>query len=402
MSDSSRVQVTLGLQTDKDTPAINGEVLYRTGGGGDEPISESPSNQVRADLQDTSLTLTNIGATYSFDTEWLVTGLATPIRGVLKCADPAGVVTITSVAGDVSFVNTGNKLTSTTSGKFDTIPVGVPVKIQAVGAPGNNVGWGIVLSKVTGASPELVIDLLDLSDFTPTGVGFTLKYPKTFKNGSMTELYYTVEDYFTDLQAGSSRFDVYTGLKFEKFTITIPLPGVITAQFSTQGLNGFQVTASQFSGTVAAVSTLPIINGAKNIFYQQDGGGIIPSPYDWGGITLNVMSGARPGGKLGSVRNARIGSNRFQIDGTFDIYNDENAAVLKAKAKNKTPSSLFFVLKDDLGNEEAHWCPYTFITAAPRQAGGNDSFVMEKMAYKAKMHPTYGFMYSVGFLPAGS
>lgn len=402
MSDSSRVQVTFGLQADKSTPATDGEIMYRTGGGGDEPISETGSNQVRADLNDTSLTLTNIGATYQMDTEWLVTGYPVLVKGVLKCVTPGAVVTVVSVAGDVSFVDTNNKLTSTTSGKFDSVPIGAPVYIQAVGAPASNVGWGIVLAKVTGASPSLTIDLLNFTDFTPTGVGFTLKVPKLNQNGSNTEQYFSVEEYFTDLTAGSSRFDQYLSLKIEKMTVSIPLPGVITSQFSFQGLSGVQSITSQFSGTVAPVSVLPISNGARNIFYQQEGGGLVASPYDWAGITFNVNSGARPGGKLGSLNNTRIGSNKFQIDGTFDIYNDENAAALKAKAKAKTPTSLFFVLKDDLGNQEAHWFPYIFLSGAPRNAGGNDAFVMQKMAWKAKMHPTYGYMYCLGMLPVGS
>lgn len=397
MSDSSRVEVVIGRQVDKLTPATDGELMFRTGGGGDEPMQEASSNAVRADLQETGSTITNISSTYQMDTEYVIGQNRLHFENVVKRVFPTSATVLSAVGGDISFVATGNKITSTTANKFNAIVLGIPYWVKGSNIAANH-GWMVFTAKTTGATPFLTVDSswTTLQDDTPSGTAVSLTMAPGGTNGVTTELYNTIEENFSDLISGN--YDLYTGMKGEKLSITVPLPGIITMSVNYVGLGGISGNdTSQFSGTVVDVSTNPIMNGGKNIFDIREAG--VKDKYEFGSLQVDINSGARPRGKLGSLHNTRIGTNRFAVSGSIDIYNDEQAFEIREKAKASVPTSLSFVLKDDLGNQDIWMLPFVKFLSGQRQSGQNDQFVSMKPTWKATRHPTFGYTVGMWSLP---
>lgn len=90
------------------------------------------------------------------------------IKGALNVANFSHFLTINEIAADISAAATGNKFTSTLSGKFDAVTVGARVVTSGFTNAANN-GSFIVTAVVTGATPSIAVSGGILVNESPTG-----------------------------------------------------------------------------------------------------------------------------------------------------------------------------------------------------------------------------------------
>lgn len=96
------------------------------------------------------------------------------IKGALNNADFSHFLTITEISADISAATTGNKFTSTLSGKFDLVTVGARIVVSGFTNAANN-GSFIATAVVTGATPSITVTGATLVTETPTGGVVSIK-----------------------------------------------------------------------------------------------------------------------------------------------------------------------------------------------------------------------------------
>lgn len=96
------------------------------------------------------------------------------IKGSLNVANFSHFLTINEIAADISAAATGNKFTSTLSGKFDLVTVGARIIVSGFATAGNN-GSFIATAVVTGATPSITVSGGTLANETPTGGVVSIK-----------------------------------------------------------------------------------------------------------------------------------------------------------------------------------------------------------------------------------
>lgn len=253
----------------------------------------------------------------------------------------AGTSAITSLS--LTIAASGSNWTVTrAAGDFLTggIKVGDVVRLSGGSLDGANVGVNLVVLNVTAT-------VLTVS--VPTGSALTAEGPiasctvtvvgqKTWvPTSSHTNLYYTFEEYFTDL----SRSHVYQDVQVSQIALSVPATGNVTMNLDFVGLGAVSRTGSQVLTTPTAETSTTVLSSV-NAYVYIDG-------VQQGGITSVslTINGNVSGGEavIGSNNLPDVQRGRIGVTGTFTaLYEDDTLA---AKRDNQTISEMIIVIADD-------------------------------------------------------
>lgn len=192
--------------------------------------------------------------------------------GVLG-GDWTAALTIDGVSGDISTVASGNKLTSTTAGKFTAVTEGQWIKLSGFTASsGANNGYYRVATKTSAT--ELVLAGKTVVDETPSGTDAKVR-------GSMLRNADLVKSFFFQKKLASNLWLRYPGLMFAGMTLS----GGVGQFFS----GAFQAVAKEETNETAAAG-----NGSVN---AAPVGGFFDAVAAFGGVQIDDTA-------LGAVVNA--------------------------------------------------------------------------------------------------
>lgn len=144
---------------------------------------------------------------------------------------------------------------------------------------------------------------------------------------------FTFEEFFADV----AQSEVYTGMKVNTVSLSMPATGLVTCDFGFMGKDLTQTGTTQYftspsaqtsTGVFAAVNGLLMINGAAVALLT--------------GLNLNISRNMQNATVVGSNSIAEMFEGRIVVDGDFSAY-FENATV-RDLFKDEVESSLIVVL----------------------------------------------------------
>jgi hypothetical protein len=215
---------------------------------------------------------------------------------------------INSVDGDMSTEATGNKLTSTTTGKFDNVQVGQFIRLHGFGAAS---GFYRVAAK-NGAGDELTLDHGTVVDNTPTGTTGAVR-------GSMLRNGQTFQSLFMQKQLAADKFLTYPGAYATQMSLNVALGAYFTGSFNFIAKDEIPESTNQSTGSVLAAPSTNVVSSVEGWqLLMLDGEEIDAVAQSWG-IEL-TKQGARAQRGLGSAATKGIGRGTLTGEGNLSIF----------------------------------------------------------------------------------
>lgn len=377
--------------TEGTTPATDMTELPHRGGS---DMSFNPDTQqsdnVRSDLKPSGVFRRGFSIQGGWEADFLYGAFDTPIRHAFNSAAWSTADAI-AAATDIAVANTGNKFTSTTSGKFDAFSKGDIVRFKTAGA--SNTGWGVVLSVTGGSGAELAIDpnTFDLST-EAAGTAVTIEHDGRVECDTAQKSL-SVEYAYTDL----GDFVIYRGIKVGEMVFDFVHGTGVAIRFGNLvGLSTDRNTATYGTGSVTAAPVNQIFrttDGPKRLVLRNTAvdlttttGGLLTT------LQLSIASAGRPINAAGSLGPRTIGKNRFVITGTLGFYKNAYTRDLVNDLHDNVTSNLLFALGDNMASPNAYafFLPEVHFTGGSPTDGGNDSDVMISIPFIANTDSVYG------------
>lgn len=266
--------------------------------------------------------------------------------GAILARDFGAVTTIASLsitiaAGvAVGSVATWNVTRAAGSWLTDGVKIGDVVKFTAGSFNVANTGKNLVVLSVTAT----VLNVITLNGSALVAEGpiasATLSIPKkTFAPiTGHTDRSFTVEEFYSDVPAS----EVYTGLKVNTASISLPATGLVTCDFGFMGKDLAQTGTTQYftsptaqgtSGVFASVSGVLVVNGAPI--------GLLT------GLNININRNMSNATVVGSNSVVEMFEGRIAVDGDFSAYFENGN--FRDIFVNETEVSLIAVLSTGSG-----------------------------------------------------
>ncbi|RVT99099.1 hypothetical protein EOD42_03050 [Rhodovarius crocodyli] len=273
---------------------------------------------------------------------------------------------IDGVAGDISTVASGNKLTSTTSGKFNSVVVGQFIRLYGFTAnSGANNGIYRVSAKTSGQ--DITLAGKTVANETPTGTAAKVR-GSMLRNGDLSK------SLFLQKKVGSDWFQ-YPG----SIIPGLNLQGGINQAFT----GSFNVLSAQEAKAVADASTGGIIPAPTGGFFDGVG--------NFGGVMVNdaaidavVQSTAISLSREGAAMDYGMGSATAQgallgqvnPSGTIEVL--WRNSTLYDLFMSEANSLLSWTMRDPQGNAYAMSLPAVALMNGSPQAGGPNQTVRSR------------------------
>ena len=298
-------------------------------------------------------------------------------------------LTIAGVAGDISAVAAGNRITSTTVGKFTDVRVGQWIRTLGFTLSG---GRNNALLYVASKPDNLTLAVTGavLVDETPAGAVAQIRGSQV-TNGVMFQSLHMQH------QVGPNIYFRYPGTYPSAFTLT----GGI-GQF----LNGsFTLASRQELDFATNASTGPIIPAPSGRVHDSVGAfrGIFldgqPFPADVSSFTVNISNeGAAPQYAMGS--SAAVGMLPGTHLGGAQIETYFGDLVLYRRFLSEALGSIAFATADADDNIYVIGLPASTVMNPDRTVSGPGTAIMSRFELEAGPHPTLGSTVTIDRLPA--
>ena len=194
---------------------------------------------------------------------------------------------------------------------------------------------------------------------------------------------YSIEKTYTDL---SNEFAVYSGMAIETFTLEMALESIITGTFGFMGKTEVSAAATYGSGTNNAAPTNDVMNVVDDILDIQ----LDYADHSATQFTIELTNNLRNRLELGELGAVSQGAGKCKVTGTLQAYFEDSTNI--DKYLGDTPVSLTVILQDgggtDYGNTYIIDLPQCKFTSGPRSATGENTDVIEDLAYTAYMDAT--------------
>jgi hypothetical protein len=256
------------------------------------------------------------------------------------------------------------------------------MKVRVTGAANSANNKVFTIATVTSAT---VLTVVETPTLDATGNITTTVNGNYIANG-VVESSLGVEIGFTDI----AQYEVFTGLKFDSFTIDAKTDAIATIQFKLLGKDssvsgsaigsGADVDTSQPGDTYSGTMSL---GGAASALIT----------------TLNMVGNwtRKAAEVLGSSSAAAIFAGRLELKGKMDVY-FQDLTVLNL-FRNETATSIDFVIQDPAGNQFEITIPAVKIMDAGKQIKGNDA-IMLACAWEAYLDTVSGETIQFNMIPA--
>ncbi len=385
MSDSNRVRMSYILESTwgVQPPAANLQDVRRTGGGFTRPTTSEMSNEVVSDRQVTDVIRTAVEAQGTVEFEFSAQSFEDFIEGLLMNGWSNSIL----ISGtDIAAVDSGNKLTSSTTDFSVDIVADQIVRVGGFVA-GNNNGDARVVSV---SANELVLDVLDL-DLSDESAGPTVTVDGKRNRNGTTLKSFTLEEEFQDI---ASTFFIATGCRIGSMEMSIAPGSIITGSFGFVGKDVVPASASAGSGYDPA-NTNAVMNAVDHVSSIFEGGAI--NTLDVTELSFSAQNGLRSLQAVANLSAVGVQPSRFEVTGTFNAY-FANKTIIE-KFTNWTTSSLRFRLQDSSGKAVWFSFPAIKFTGELPDPGQIDTDVIAAMPWTAFKEATNGYTMQVCVLP---
>lgn len=258
---------------------------------------------------------------------WAATSAISSLSLTIAAASPN--YTVTRAAGD--FLTGG-------------IKVGDIIRLTGGSLNANNVGKNLVVLDVTAT--VLTVNVLNEETLTAEGpiasCTVTVTGKKTWTpTSSHTNLYYTFEDYSTDL----TRSQVYSDCQIGGLTITAPATGIITVQYPIVGLRPPVRSGSQVLTSPTAETTTAVMSSSRFAVYIAG----VRQPAVTG-FTVNINGSISLGeAVIGTNRRPDTQRGRIMADGSFTALFESDT--LAAFFDDETAQEVVIVMAEDASDD---------------------------------------------------
>jgi len=307
--------------------------------------------------------------------------------GLNRTAD----ATLTGLAAqtDVAGVDSGNKFTSATTDKFNSVTLGVPMFLS--GMTTNADGWMVGNSIVTGASPELVVSHYDLADEAATPA-VTLA-----ADGYLTEssTFSTLSIEVADTDQGF--FRIARGVRVNSIEISGSKGSDPQYTFNWAAISGDSATSTYGTGTNTAATSTTVFDMADNFdlfSVNVAAAGPASSSYLPTEVSLSIKCGDKMIDPAGQLSKASNYLSRFEVTGSFTLLKNTGAHSLINAVDDDTLGNLFWVWTDGTYST-AVFLPAIQYTSVSESGSGNDSPLTLTFNFTAKKHASYGHMIAI-------
>jgi hypothetical protein len=264
------------------------------------------------------------------------------MRGAVG-GDWTAAINIVGAAGDISTAATGNKLTSTTAGKFTSIAVNQWVELR--GFAGANNGFYRVSAKTS--NQDITLAGKTVTTETPAGTAASVLNGGMLRNGDLVRSY-TIQKRFA-----SNQFLVYKGSIITGFSIRGGVGQFFTGAFNILSKEETKATASAGNGTVNAAPTGGFFDTVANFGGVQIDDTTIAAAVT--GVSLDVSregagmdygmgSAAAQGGRFGQVMINGTIEMFFKDFNTYDIFKSEAEKEISFRMKDSEGATYCFTL----------------------------------------------------------
>lgn len=158
---------------------------------------------------------------------------------------------------------------------------------------------------------------------------------------------YTIEEWYNDISVS----EVYTGMKLNTASISIPASGMATVEFGFMGKDLTQTGASKYFTAPTAQTTKGVTSSANGVLMVGGSPVAIVT-----GLNININRNMSNAPVMGSNSIAEIFEGRIKVDGDFSAYFAD--ATLRDAFKDETETSLSLVLTSD-GTKNSPFVAFT-------------------------------------------
>lgn len=189
---------------------------------------------------------------------------------------------------------------------------------------------------------------------------------------------YTLERFFSDMQAADKNYHVFKGVEFNTLALQINANAMVTGTLGVIGQSVVGQTTQLTGATFPAVSTTSPFDTFTGTI--QEAGGAIAVVTE---LSLNVDNGMAARFVVGSDQTIRPSIGRSNLTGQVTVYFE--SSTMLDKFWNETESSIQFDLTDKANNK------YTVLIPRIKYTGGkpdvaNEGPITLAMPFQALLH----------------
>lgn len=293
--------------------------------------------------------------------------------GAARSAWTAAITTTASL----SAVASGNKI-SRAAGSFvtDGWVVGQWARISGfVTNPTNN---GV--ARVTAvAALDLTFEGITFINEGPLAI--VVKTSGMLRNGTTTRSF-CIERKFGDL---TNKWIYMCGARVSAMKLTSEVEGLVGGSVSFMGKPQQRATATRGNGSFGAPTTTRVMGAVDALTGLAEGGTLVTTLCS--SVSLDIMCPGRPIHAFGSIGPSAIGSNSFEVSGSFRVFWDDAADALYAKRLDHTSSKLWWRYNDAAGNTIVVTVPALKFGGGDPNGSGPDTDTVLELTYMAELDP---------------
>ena len=320
----------------------------------------------------------SIALSYRTYDEWIAAVLGT---------DWSDDLDIVGVSGDISTVASGNKLTSTTSGKFDDVVAGQYIKTKGFTTPANN-GVFRVATKTSGT--ELILAGGTVANETPTGANAKV-YGSYARNGTLFKSLYIQK------RLADDKFLTYPGTFLSAGSLSAAVKQFMQGSFTAISKAENKATSNTSTGDVLAAPGGRVhdnVAGFKSLTLNDTA---VAAVVDMFSLDMTNEEAAADYG-LGSPAAAGMRPGTFNAGGTLRTYFKD--FTLYDLFKAETAGRIAFRTEDNTGAGYVIMLPSATIMNPKIVAGGRGQPVMSEFQLEANPDTTLDCMVQICRYPA--
>lgn len=386
MSNADQIQVAvLEEVTWGVTPSANFQLMRVTSESLSQETSTANSAELRPDRQLAGIVRTNVTAGGEMAIEFSYGTFDELLAAGLFAA--AWIAEVTVTLTDLSMDDSDNSI-NTAGGDFVASGYVINQWINVTGFTTNplaNNGLFKIVSVVVGK--------MVLSNGTviteAAGASVTAKQGEYIENG-VTERSFTIEKNYTDL---GSNFALYKGMEVSDWSLSAAVESILTGGFTFTGQKENSATSSPGTGYDPATTT-EVMNGVDNITAIKEGN----VDFEATEFTIAMSNNLRARSVLGTLGAISLGAGTINVTGTLKAFYETQTLI--DKYLNFDSSSLTIQINDSAGNQYVIDIPEVKYSTGTRVAGGQNSDILQDMAWSGVISPTEGKTIRITRFPA--
>lgn len=362
--ETTDVQLSYGLETAWSTlPAVAFKALRITGESMAGQKQRTRFNEITG-VRQVSPSVTqqeSAGGGINFNLSY---GTFDDLMAVTLGNDWTTALAIDGIAGDISTVASGNKLTSTLAGKFDNIVVGQFIRLYGFTAS-SGANNGIYRVSVKTSGQDITLAGKTVVNETPAGTNAKIR-------GSMLRNGNQVQSLYLQKKTGAGQFFRYPGVMFGGMTLQGGIGQAFTGSFTS----------------MAKEETFNATDASTGAIVDAPTGGFFNAVAAFGGVQLNDVAidavvqscnlnvtreGAAMDYGMGSASALGARWGQVSVGGTLSVlFRNENIYNL---FKSEAQRLVSFTMRDPQDNAYAVSLPATALMNGSPQAGGPNQTV---------------------------